>query len=769
MIDLLYVLIFFMTNIIIDVKSFRPMNVISFGIRNNNRRLHSIKLHLSVDKQQNHHLNTVMGSDIHDFKSLSKLAARVDKLLSNQVEFMSSFWSDELNCFQIIPGADSKSNSRVSITSTCLGIKAILDNPKYWSKVARWENNNSNNDIKSNPNSPPSISFSKVVEALNTTPWTFDSFQTPLLVQTFCALNSVNSTDEKFADAIEQLLEQRSRLSLHRSQINSAYLRYQNAKALLGIVESGAVPEHIIGSHRIGFSLERHCVCSFDELCRQLAFYNCGDSGNFDVVILAFSLLNYWETSNSLFLNSFSRGVVAGVNVKLVKASLEVIFACQAGDGTWRKGEPINSKADSKSMRDIGNSYVFFFDLVGSILGPMAEKDPSLIAPYLPQLEKCLAWAEANILEEMLGDVCDPVSNRCYGRVVKGWRSNHLGTGGAVAWCTAQVFICLSGMRKLLQNLMTTNILIEFNGKRETLVDVNPWTNLMDADLKLGPDFETTLKAELHSRLLLPQVQKVIDVSSKSLFSKQKLDDVSSSLPALYSVILFGPPGTAKTTICTSAASYLGWNFVTIDTASFLANGLENVASRMTYIFERLKALEKTIILFDEIEEFCLDRENSNLSMESRMLTTAMLTQLNDLRRQQASIFIVATNRLRSFDAAVTRPGRFDILLFVGTPNLNARNKRLISKLSSTRLNLDERENVRIMVYEVMKSKWDTLRFFTYAENEVLVNRIIDIVNRDEKLDETILSDLINNILRTSTIQGPIQEEFKASEVLSRL
>jgi len=730
--------------IIIDVKSFkvRPMNV------------RSSKLYSS---------SSVVGNqDLYDFKSLSKLAGRVDKILLHQVEFMSSFWSDELNCFQIIPGAD-KSNSRVSITSTCLSIRAILENPKYWNKVARWENNN----VKSNPNSPPSISLNKVVEALNNVPWSFDSFQTPLLLQTLCSLNSVNSTDEKIADAIEHLLEQRSRLSLHRSQVNSAYLRYQNAKALLAIVENGAVPEHIIGSHRIGFALERHNVVSFDEVCRQLAFYNCGDSGNFDVVILAFSLLNYYETSNSLFLTSFARGVVSGVNLKLVKASLEVIFACQADDGTWRKGEPIFSKAD-KSMRDIGNSYVFFFDLLGSILETMAEKDPFLIAPYLSQLEKCLVYAEANILEEMLGDVCDPVSNRCFGRVVKGWRSNHLGTGGAVAWCTAQVFICLSGMRKLLQNLMTTNILTEFSGKRETLVDGNPndWNNLMDADLKLGQDVETTLKAEIYSRILLPQVQK--ESAIKTQFSK-KLENFSSTPPAVYSAILFGPPGTAKTTICTSAAAFLGWNFVTIDTASFLADGLENVASRMTFIFERLKALEKTIILFDEIEEFCLDRENPSLSMESRMLTTAMLTQLNDLRRQQASIFIVATNRLRSFDAAVTRPGRFDMLLFVGTPNLSARNKRLISKLSLTRLNLDERENARKMVYEVMKSKWETLRFFTYAENEVFLNRIIDIVNRDEKLDETILSDIINNILRTSTIQGTIQDEFKASELLSRL
>ena len=77
-------------------------------------------------------------------------------------------------------------------------------------------------------------------------------------------------------------------------------------------------------------------------------------------------------------------------------------------------------------------------------------------------------------------------------------------------------------------------------------------------------------------------------------------------------------------------ASYLGWNFVTIDTACFLADGLESIAARMRYVFERLQALDRTIILFDEIEEFCLDRENPALGMESRMLTTAMLTQVGD-------------------------------------------------------------------------------------------------------------------------------------------
>jgi SpoVK/Ycf46/Vps4 family AAA+-type ATPase len=98
-----------------------------------------------------------------------------------------------------------------------------------------------------------------------------------------------------------------------------------------------------------------------------------------------------------------------------------------------------------------------------------------------------------------------------------------------------------------------------------------------------------------------------------------------------------------------------------IDTANFLSDGSQNVASRIQYVFTRLQALRNCVILFDEIEEFCLDRETPGLSMDSRMLTTAMLTAINDLRRSKQSLFFLATNRLRAFDAAIIRPGRFDI------------------------------------------------------------------------------------------------------------
>lgn len=136
------------------------------------------------------------------------------------------------------------------------------------------------------------------------------------------------------------------------------------------------------------------------------------------MVILAFSLVSYWTTSEGLC--STVSGPKTNVNINLVQAALRIIFEQQAHDGTWRKGEPISSVGESK--KNIGNSYVFFFDLVESIIEPIAEKQPDLLIPYLDNLERCIAWAEDNVLKGYLAD----------GKVIQGWKSNHVESGGPV-------------------------------------------------------------------------------------------------------------------------------------------------------------------------------------------------------------------------------------------------------------------------------------------------------------------------------------------------
>ena len=154
------------------------------------------------------------------------------------------------------------------------------------------------------------------------------------------------------------------------------------------------------------------------------------------------------------------------------------------------------------------------------------------------------------------------------------------------------------------------------------------------------------------------------------------------------------------------------------------------------------------------------------------MLTTAMLTQFNDLRRQQSSVFIVATNRIRSFDAAVTRPGRFDSLLFVGTPNLKSREKRLKSRLEevSTRLSPGQQSEVVSTWLDFMQKHWENkIRFLTFAENEALMNTIMENAVNNVLITSEFLEDNLNDLVRTSTIQGNVREEYKLNEMMSRI
>ena len=75
----------------------------------------------------------------------------------------------------------------------------------------------------------------------------------------------------------------------------------------------------------IRYALERENIVSFDEMCRQLAFYRSGDIANFDVIVLIYSLLAYFETSQSFCLSSFARGVVPLINIKLIESALKVV------------------------------------------------------------------------------------------------------------------------------------------------------------------------------------------------------------------------------------------------------------------------------------------------------------------------------------------------------------------------------------------------------------------------------------------------------------
>lgn len=156
--------------------------------------------------------------------------------------------------------------------------------------------------------------------------------------------------------------------------------------------------------------------------------------------------------------------------------------------------------------------------------------------------------------------------------------------------------------------------------------------------------------------------------------------------------------------------------------------------------------------------------------MESRMLTTSMLTALNDLRRKKRSIFFLATNRLRAFDSAITRPGRFDMQLFVGTPNLEARVILFRQSLASLSVTEEEKQAAIERYRSFLESVWsENAMFMNYLEGRQFAAACANIVASDTTLTHDKMETILRSQAAVMTVRGQVRDEYIASMELSRL
>lgn len=85
-----------------------------------------------------------------------------------------------------------------------------------------------------------------------------------------------------------------------------------------------------------------------------------------------------------------------------------------------------------------------------------------------------------------------------------------------------------------------------------------------------------------------------------------------------------------------------------------------------------LRSLERVVVLFDEIDQFLLDRNSEFYHKQSdvfKFMTPGMLTKFQDLRDECDCVFIVATNYYERIDSAIKRRGRIDDHLLLNLPN----------------------------------------------------------------------------------------------------
>ncbi|MEV4687072.1 ATP-binding protein [Microbacterium sp. LWH3-1.2] len=136
-------------------------------------------------------------------------------------------------------------------------------------------------------------------------------------------------------------------------------------------------------------------------------------------------------------------------------------------------------------------------------------------------------------------------------------------------------------------------------------------------------------------------------------------------------IVLFGPPGTGKTTFAKAIASRLEWSFVEVF-PSRLASHPGGLAGALRETFATIAELEHAVVFIDEVEEIASHRQGEPPS-PTQGVTNELLKIIPAFREQPGRLLICATNFIRSLDAAFLRHGRFDYVIPIGLPDQQAR------------------------------------------------------------------------------------------------
>jgi hypothetical protein len=344
-----------------------------------------------------------------------------------------------------------------------------------------------------------------------------------------------------------------------------------------------------------------------------------------------------------------------GIDASLFNRVLEVLAEAQNSSAYWRPNKPFIASATGDIMLPIS------VEGANSLMRSTAIMDENRLydtftAKALPLIHRFWHWLRARSVRfESQGTQC------------LGWHSEHVNDPNLVhIWDTSQVTEFLISLREMLERHIGSKSL------RLSRLSVLPAKSQLGFRGAIVAKKEWALKAKTFD----PQPG---ESSASPVYTRLWTDFVqpwSADAPVNYSMLLYGPAGTGKSTVAENLAQVLNMPLITVTISDFLGSGGALVEARAKAIFQTLEAQDRCVILFDEIDSFLLDRDSKLYRDQDSLfqfLTPGMLTKINDLRKCRRSIFIIATNYADRIDPAIKRTGRIDKQYLLPLPNAKRR------------------------------------------------------------------------------------------------
>jgi len=140
--------------------------------------------------------------------------------------------------------------------------------------------------------------------------------------------------------------------------------------------------------------------------------------------------------------------------------------------------------------------------------------------------------------------------------------------------------------------------------------------------------------------------------------------------------LLYGPPGTGKTLLAKAVAKEAEANFISIKSSDLLSKWYGESEQQIARLFARARQVAPCVILIDEIDSLVPARGMGGGMGEPQVtarVVNTILAEMDGMEELQSVVLVGATNRPALVDPALLRPGRFDELVYVGTPSTAGR------------------------------------------------------------------------------------------------
>ena len=211
--------------------------------------------------------------------------------------------------------------------------------------------------------------------------------------------------------------------------------------------------------------------------------------------------------------------------------------------------------------------------------------------------------------------------------------------------------------------------------------DMNPAGRGIDDDPGFDPQVAETTGVSFDSVGGINEIKGELERVVRFLKEPRKFQRMGAKLPR--GVLLKGPPGTGKTLLAKAMAHEAGVPFISVSGTEFDASLHGIGAARMRKLMDKAKdlvAAEKEagnknatcIIYIDEIDVFGATRAGAHENVH-QIVMMELARLMDGFEPSDGITLIASTNRPETLDPALVRPGRFDMSLEVGAPDMKGR------------------------------------------------------------------------------------------------